>query len=193
MYMSLTKSNYISGKKGQFFLIGALLFSMVFYLGISARFSENIVVRHSDLKYLYNNIEKEYTHVFNLGLNESDELEKLVNFTIFIKNIARERNINFESLVIFTKNDTEDLEVTLINNFDNQINITINVSDDVKNVSLNSGSYTILSFSPPDEFVMEIMFNNTKRELLLEKYKANIYFIISLRRGDDVIKGDFLA
>jgi hypothetical protein len=63
----------------------------------------------------------------------------------------------------------------------------------VKNVSFNSGSYTILSFSPPDEFVMEIMFNNTKRKLLLEKYKANIYFIISLRRGDDVIKGDFLA
>jgi hypothetical protein len=49
-------------------------------------------------------------------------------------------------------------------------------------------------FSPADsELDVSIAFNSTEKELLLEKYKANIYFLLELSRGDDVIRGDFSA
>jgi hypothetical protein len=188
------RSSSTSGKKGQFFIIGALLFILLFYIGVSAKFSENIVIRSSDLNYLYKNIDREYRHVYNIGLNQSSEQETLVNFTQFVRNVTKERNVNFQTLVVFTKNSSVDLNVTILNYFSTDLNISIDVSGETQTQIVGSDSAANMIFSPADsELDVSIAFNSTEKELLLEKYKANIYFLLELSRGDDVIRGDFSA
>ena len=194
MSTSRMRSSSTSGKKGQFFIIGALLFILLFYIGVSAKFSENIVIRSSDLNYLYKNIDREYRHVYNIGLNQSSEQETLVNFTQFVRNVTKERNVNFQTLVVFTKNSSVDLNVTILNYFSTDLNISIDVSGETQTQIVGSDSAANMIFSPADsELDVSIAFNSTEKELLLEKYKANIYFLLELSRGDDVIRGDFSA
>jgi len=183
-------------KKGQFFMAAAIFLILVFYMGITP-YIETFYSGPSveeELSDLYENIRTEFPRAFNLALKTASPAEALSNFTVFTRNITTGRGANYRCLWIFTENESGDLNVTVGNFFDSALNITLNVSGDVSELDVKkSGIASRLFSSPPSEFTLYLSFNSTESNLLLEKYKANLYLVLEMSKGYDKIAGDLTA
>lgn len=178
--------------KGQFFLVGALLMILLFYVGISVYLSPpySVTSPGEGMHELFENIRGEYPRVANFGLNESCPAGRLSNFTLWVGDIAASRGFGFSAMWILTENASDDLNVTAGNFMGYATNLTLNVSGDVDVIELQDGDTDSLVFSsPPSEFEFRVSFNTTEKNLLLEKYKANMYLILEMSKGDDVVSG----
>ena len=96
-------------------------------------------------------------------MNISSPANTLVNFTNFVMNVTGRRG--FETRILWV--------------------ISINVGEGETNSSL--------FLSPPSEFELRLSFNTTEKNVLLEKYKANLYLILDMRKGDDRLAGEVKA
>ncbi len=182
--------------KGQFFLVGAFFLILLFYMGISAYLSPSYVSTSTreGISDLFENIESEYPRAFNFGLNGSEPVKTLVNFTDYAIDIMKGRGLGLEVLWLVTENSSGDLNVTVGNFLGYYTTFTLNVSGDVKEFGIGNGDTDSLLFtSPPSEFGLGLNFNTTEKNLLLEKYKANLYSVLGMRKGEDMITGEIKA
>jgi hypothetical protein len=181
--------------KGQYFLLSSFFLILLFYAGIAIYFSPSSLISASgDLAHLFENIEKEYPKAFNLGMQASAPAATLVNFTALAQSLATRRGAAFRALWVITENVSDALNVTVGNWLGQNITITLNVSGDVKLLSVSEGSVNSTLFSaPPSEFTLALSFNTSQKNLLLEKYKANLYLLLEIERGDDKIAGEIKA
>ncbi len=182
--------------KGQFIIIGSLLLCIFFYVSVSPLLKpKNIIVSpYETINYFYKNIEEEYPHALNIGLNKSNEVAYLVNFTYFVKNVSKEHYTDFGILWIMIKNESGDLNITAGNFMDKHIEILLNVSGTAKNMSLNEDSVNSTVFtSVPSEFNLTLRFNNTEKKLLLEKDKVNFYSRFYLRIEENSMEGEIIS
>lgn len=183
-------------KKGQFFLVGAFFLILIFYMGISVFLSPSYggMSVGEDLENLFDNIENEYPRALNFGLNESSPVQTLVNFTDFAVNITKGRGSELRTLWLVTENVSDDLKITVGNFLGYPATVSLNVSGDVKEVNVDNGETSPSLFtSPPSEFELRLNFNTTGKNLLLEKYKANLYLILEMTKGNDKIAGEIKA
>ncbi len=182
------------GKKGQFFLLGAFILAVLFFVGISSQISPESISfpKTSPLETLFDNVKDEYARALNLGLNESRPIEVLTNFTEFVEERLRERGGELSLLFILTENVSDDVNVTVGNYLGYTINVTLNVSDVTKTLHVPDRGVSYAMFSdPPEIFTLGLNFNTTEKNLLLlEKRKVNLYFILEMRKGENIIKGD---
>jgi hypothetical protein len=89
---------------------------------------------------------------------------------------------------------SDNLNVTVLNFMGSDENVTLNVSGDVDTVYVQQGSLNSSLFtSPPPEFTLILNFNTTEKNVLLEKYKANLYSVLEIRKGDEKITGEIKA
>ncbi len=183
-------------RKGQFFLVGAFSLAILFFVGISSQISpEGIVFPEiRAVSSLFDNVRNEYPRAANLGLNESEPVGRLTNFTNFVESKTKERGIEFSLLFVLTQNVSDNLNVTVGNFLGYPIDIELNVSGAVENLQVSDGGTDSNLFSnPPETFSLGISFNTTEKNLLLEKRKANLYFILDMRKGDNIIKGEVVS
>lgn len=179
--------------KGQFFLLAAFFFLLVFYLGVSVYLSPSFAnpAIKEEVAGLFENMQNEYPRVVNIGLNSSNPVATLVNFSGLAVNVAEAKGASLEVLWIFTQNSSDDLNVTVGNFLGSTLDITLNVSGDVKEMQVGEGQTNSALFtSPPSEFELRANFNTNEKNLLLEKYKANLYTVMEMRKGNDVIRGE---
>jgi hypothetical protein len=182
--------------KGQFFLVGALLFILMFYLGFSLFLSPSHTspVMGNGISDLFDNIENEYPRALNFGLNVSKPVDTLANFTDFAINITEGRGSHLRAFWLVTENVSDDLNITAGNFLGFSIDVTLNVSGVTKVMYVDNGNTNSSLFtSPPSEFELGLNFNTTEKNLLLEKYKANLYLILEMRKGEDLIVGETKA
>ncbi len=182
--------------KGQFFLVGVFSLILLFYMGISAYLSPSYAgaVTEEGISNLFDNIENEYPRAFNFGLNVSEPVETLINFTDFAMNITKGRGFDPEFLWLITENVSDDLNITVGNFLGYSAYVNLNVSGNTKVIYVNKGDTNSSLFaSPPSEFELRLSFNTTEKNLLLEKYKANLYLILELKKGEDKITGEIKA
>ena len=183
-------------KKGQFFLLGALFFMLMFYLAVSAHISRPFAgsMLKEDVRNLFENVKDEFPRALNFGLNSSKPVSTLINFTNFVMNHTKSRDADFAALWILTQNVSSDLNVTVGNFLGYSTTIMLNVSGNEKEIYVENGKINSTIFlSPPSEFGMNVSFNTTEENLLLEKYKANLYLFLEMRRGGDRIRGEIKA
>lgn len=183
-------------KKGQFFMAAAIFLILVFYMGM-APYIETFYSGPSmeeEMSSLYENIQREFPRAFNLALDTDSPAEALSNFTLFAKNATMRRGADYRCLWLFTENRSGDLNVTVGNFFGSGLEVILNVSGDVETLTVGSDRFSSHLFSsPPSEFELSLSFNNTESNLLLEKYKANLYLVMEMSRGSDKIAGDITA
>jgi hypothetical protein len=182
--------------KGQFFLLAAFFFLLVFYLGISVYLSPSFAspAIRDETSGLFENIENEYPRVANLGLGSSNPVAALADFSGIAVNAAEAHGASLEVLWIFMQNASDDLNVTVGNFLGSALNVTLNVSGEVKEILVSEGQTNSTLFtSPPSEFELRANFNTAEKNLLLEKYKASLYIFMEMRKGDDVITGEAKA
>ncbi|MCK5020457.1 MAG: hypothetical protein KAS32_25700 [Candidatus Peribacteraceae bacterium] len=182
--------------KGQFFLIGALLIVLMLYIGIAPLLSPSHIGPEigEDISNMFENIEMEYPRAFNLGLVSSSAEQKLVNFSSFIAEEASERSVTLSSLWLITQNVSDNLNITVGNFLGYNTSVTLNVSGTVNTLYVEDSKINSTVFSsPPSEFQLIVNFNTTESNLLLEKYKANFYSVLEIRKGTDKIVGEIKA
>ncbi len=183
----------MKGMKGQFFLAATFTLAIVFFIGLSSQISPaNISVpRTASITYLMDNVKSEYPRAANLGLNESKIIETLASFTEFVKEEAKGRGVSFSAIFVLTENVSNNLNVTVGNFLGYATNVSLNVSGEAKNLYIvDAGANSTIFSSPPEAFTLGISFNTTEKNLLLEKYKANLYVILELRKGGNIVKGE---
>jgi hypothetical protein len=179
---------YEKGMKGQFFLVSAFFLVLIFYMGAAVYLQPSHSKSGSEIPDLFDNIRSEYPHAFNLGLNESRPSEILSDFTQLSINVSKSRGADLAALWITTVNQSSDLNVTVGNFLGYDTNVTLNVSGSMKTLQVNTGNVESHLFSsPPSEFQLLANFNTTGINLLLEKYKANLYVILNMRMGEEKI------
>lgn len=196
MKNEITKKDGRIKMKGQFFLIGAFLFLMLFYLGISAYMAPSY--SHSAIKgeteNLFANIRDEYPVALNLGLNSTGGAAALFDFSLVAINATRSRSASLKALWILTENASDDLNVTVGNFMGTAINVTLNVSGSMSDLEIaDRSAESVLFGSPPSEFTLLASFNTTEKNLILEKYKANLYVILEMGKDKDKIIGETIA
>jgi len=177
-------------RKGQFFILGAFLLCALFYMGIP-KSSQLTASPTYDLIYISNNLGKEIPNALNLGLNESQPIEHLENFTRFVRRVMLAHSTNFTVLWIVTENiSTNDLNIT-VGNFlgsNKTLNITIGASSINITAPDNTTNSTSFGSDPGTEFNMTILFDSQNRTVEWQRDKLNIYALIQLKRGNNIQK-----
>ncbi len=184
--------------KGQFFLIAGILLTIMFFTGMP---KPDILVQTptvEDIKYIYENIEREMPRALTLGLNQSAQIETLRNFTAFIDNILKERHITFESLWVTSEGNTSIMINISVGNFlGSSTNVTLNMTDD-------SGTSVIEYLEPADgatgsvefhsvtsDFNLTIAYNDELKTVEWERDKVNLYALVNITREENSKKEEF--
>jgi hypothetical protein len=179
--------------KGQFFLLGAILIvGLIFWVLPKP---DVLVESHTeDITYLFKNIQNELPRALNLGINESRPIDHLKNFTLYIDSKMSEHLINFTCLWIVTEGDSalSELNITVGNFLGYTTTIILNLSGAVKNLVVfpDSTNSTIFS-SVQSEFNLTIKFNGEEENVRWQRDKINLYAMIELKRGENLIKKGF--
>lgn len=182
--------------KGQFFLVGALALILMFYIGISVYLSPFSAKPSlgEDIENLFSNIKNEYPRVLNFGLNDSLPVQTLVNFTNYAIDETEGRGSDFRALWLITQNISDDLNITVGNFLGYNTNVTLTISSENKQIQVDDGKTNSAIFtSAPSEFNLTLNFNTKEKNLLLEKYKTNLYLILEMIKGDEIISGETKA
>ncbi len=181
--------------RGQFFLVGALLLILLFYIGISAYIYPSYAGPQDEgIVRLFGNIKDEYPRAFNFGMNISSPANTLVNFTNFVMNVTGRRGFETRILWVITENVNGNLNVTAGNFLGYPVAVNLSIAGEGKSINVGEGeTNSSLFLSPPSEFELRLSFNTTEKNVLLEKYKANLYLILDMRKGDDRLAGEVKA
>ncbi|MBN2102352.1 MAG: hypothetical protein JW716_05780 [Candidatus Aenigmarchaeota archaeon] len=183
--------------KGQYFLLGAIIIITLFFTGFYLVKNESIFsssYKADDLKYLFYNMQSEYPRVFNYGINESDITVELRNFTEFSRSIYSSNILNFTTLLIYTTNISDNLNVTIVNYLGYDTEVELNISGTLKNLTVTDEGLNSTIFSAVNpKFVMTVKFNSQEKQLSMVRDKYNLYTYLQLRRKSEIIKGSVLA
>jgi hypothetical protein len=180
-------------RKGQFFMIGAVFICALLFMGLSPvmRVTE---APADDMGFLAENLRKELPHALNIGINSSDPLGVLCNFTDFSRNALTGRGIDLDAMwVVFIPGDGS-VNVSVGNFMDTQKTVGINVSGTYSELSVdpdavNSDIFTVTGFTY--DAVLTVDGEATPATLLSDK--TSIYSAISLERGENVVRKELLA
>lgn len=191
--------------KGQFFLLGAIVLIVLFFVG-APLIQPPLSSPGNDLPFLLRNIKAEFPVAFNLGLNESNELNVMRNFSSFLNRTLLDRRVNFSSLWVYSRNSSTNANIT-IGNFlggnltvnltyiDTSINIitgstnSVNTPLFVPNAATNS---TILN-KPGTPFNLTIRFGSRNTTIEWLRDKANLYVHLEMGRGKDIVREEITA
>lgn len=184
-------------RKGQFFILGAFILCVMFYMGMPKE-SQLLTPVTQDLTYLSANLEKEIPNALNLGLKGNSPIDSLENFTGFADRIMMERVINFTTLWIITENiSTNDLNITA-GNFLDSGSKTINIKIGGNSINLvapaNTTNSTVFGSNILGaSFNITIMFDEQNITAGWQREKINIYVFIQMRRGDDILRKEVIS
>ncbi len=184
---------YGESMKGQFFLIGAFIIIILLYTGITAYISPEGFSGGAphEISFLLSNLLNEYPRALNYGKNQSSGLESLVNFTLFARNVTKERNMDLYSLWVVTENVSDDLNVTVGNFHRTAYDVIIRVDSQEKQLTVPNGSLNWTTFTGPSEvFSLNVSFNSEEKNLILGKRKLNLYYTVELESEGNLMVGE---
>lgn len=174
--------------KGQFFILGAILIIGLFFIGLPMR---TVIIKtpSEDLTYLSDNIQNEMHIALNLGLNESNAIGDLVNFTRFVDSKMFEHFVNFSCLWVVTENVLDDLNATVGNFLGYDTIVKLTISSYTKDLSVSDNATNSFTFlNVPSEFTMNISFDSQNYTVTWQRDKINLYVFTNLMRDEDSIK-----
>jgi hypothetical protein len=177
--------------KGQFFILGAILLSVMFFIGLPS--AVNLVTPDvSDMEYLSENMETEIPVVINL--EPSAGTSHLEDFSSFLLSKMAERNINLSLFWVYSEPSGTDVIIRAGNYMGREESVILKVNSDERSFALshfstNEETFGGVGVSP----TLEIGFSATKKTLDITRDKHNLYCYLSLRRGNELITREIAA
>ena len=174
--------------KGQFFILGAILISILLFAALPIRGPELKTTLTKDMVYLSDNVKNEFPKAVNLGLSSDKAIDTLRNFTEFVEAVMNEHFIDFNALWLLEQPFNTNINLTVGNFFDEDVTVYINLSNDLRSLHLpkNSTNYTVFS-SVPEEFDLVITFGNRTKIIHWFRDKVNLYMFFSMGRGEEIL------
>ncbi len=177
--------------KGQFFMLGAILLASMFFIALPMT-GYVIKTVSEDLDYISDNIENEFPRALNL-IADSD-IERLKDFSVFVDNQITQRSADFKNLWVVTKPEGGDVNITVGNFLDEDINIALNVSNTIEIMFMPSGTTnSVMFYNVPSQFVLRVTFPGIDKELKFQRDKINLYSFFSISRGENIVKKEMVA
>jgi len=179
--------------KGQFFLIGAVLLIILFFLGLPF-ISPSLTSPSNDLPFLSENLKQEFPAAYNLGLNQSDEINVLKNWSIFLNDTFHDHLINFTTLWITSYNVSNTVNFTIGNYLGGNSTVNLTISSTTESVSVPlSDTGSVVFSSPGSIFNLTILFNSRSTTVEWLRDKKNLFVFYQLRRGNDILVEELSA
>ncbi len=182
-----------SAKKGQFFLLGALLLISAYFVGSATVKEVLLIVPDRDLGFLSGNAMDEYPVALNLGLNSSiGAVPALANFSRFLNGTLAERYVELQALWVVCQNTSTDANITVGNWLHTMETVTLTIGGDTQQLTVpaNSTNYTTFT-SPGANFTLNVSFSQSADSLAWWRDKVSLYVYLNMSRGDNaVIKED---
>jgi hypothetical protein len=180
--------------KGQFFLWGALLIVIALFVG-STSFTQRVVVTEADdMSFYSENIRKEIPKAFNLGLNRSDAIDTMSDFSRFLDTMLADKFIEYSSLWLVSEKNGTGLNITVGNFMDKDVTMVLNISSVSKNLFIPSNSTNWTTFDSVDPtFELKINYNSINKTLNWWRDKVNLYVYFNLTREKRKVLEDIVA
>jgi hypothetical protein len=178
--------------KGQYFLIGAVILSALFFLALplSTQVSSSV---SSDFSYISENLRSEFPHAANLGLREGSPPQTLSDFTGVVRDSLKERFIDSKFLWVLTTTQAGSTTITVYtgNFLGSTQDITLDVEGNQRSFPLSDGLYSTETFlSVPQDFSLSISFQGEQKSFTWKRDKSNLYASSLIQRGQDIAKLD---
>jgi hypothetical protein len=177
-------------RKGQFFIMGALLLCVLFFAGLPSQtqFSRSDTM---DITTLLDNLESEITVALNLAMLEDGNPSKLGDFSDFLRDKTQERYMDMETLWVVTSPDPNspgDIDIYAGNWLGESATLYLTIGTNNLNMNLNDQETNYASLSGiSDQFDIQISFGERAWSSTLPRDKTNLYSFMSLSRGEDSV------
>jgi hypothetical protein len=181
--------------KGQFFLLGAILLCSLFFIGLPT--SQVLIDTPShDLDYVLQNLEKEFPHALNLGLDDGNPRQVMENFTSWTRGLAKGFFMNLSSVWIFAQGDpsTGNVTISVGNYMGSDMSIELYLDSEHKSLFVQDGDSDSVTYSSVgSSYDLSVTFGAGAKNLLWQRDKANLFVLIELLRGDDLARKEIIA
>ncbi|MBI4020834.1 MAG: hypothetical protein HY369_01185 [Candidatus Aenigmarchaeota archaeon] len=174
-------------------MLGAVLLAIVFFIGIP--FAQvAFTAPTKDLPFLANNLRLEYPAAYNLGLNKSQSVAVLSNFTRFVNATLADKLVNFTAFWLVSVNASTNLNITAGNFLGGNATILLTIGSASTNLSVQTNSTNTTLFTAPGAtFNLTIQAGGFTETVQWLRDKANLYVFFELRRNADTVREEIIA
>jgi hypothetical protein len=179
--------------KGQFFIIGALFVCTILYFGIGPTL-DVAGPESQDMGRLALNLQKEFPHALNIGINGSAPLETLRNFTFFSAASLEEGRIGLTCYWLIFRDAAGKVNVSAGNFMGEPLIFHVNVSGVSMGIYADEGEINSSAFSVPGySYDASVTVDGERSGFTLLTNKTYIYSELTLTRSGNVVRKEILA
>ncbi len=173
--------------KGQYFIMASIILCSLVFLSLPAFYKSTQYIS-SDFKYILHNIESEFPHSLNLGLERDMPIETLSNFTLFVRGALKEKFLHARFLWMVSLMQPDGSVKIYVGNFlDEDCEVNLVVEGVSRNTVLSDGEVFSETFpSLPEKFYASLEFKGKEKEIEWLRDKTNLYLYAELSRNTDV-------
>jgi hypothetical protein len=187
----------MSGRlKGQFFILGALLLSTLFFLFLPSQVAIT-GGQTRDIDRIADNLESEIPTALNLAMLEDGSPQKLGQFTEFLRDEMSERFIDMESLWVVTIPDQSTpghVEAYAGNWLGESTTVSVTIEANEETLNLDDGEIdSVEYFNVDDEFDIVVSFDGRSWSGHLARDKVNLYCLFSLSREENIVVKEIIG
>ena len=173
-------------RKGQFFILGAVLVCMLFFVGLPL-YGPQLQAYRNDLSFVSSNLESEFPKALNLGVKAGSGTGSLVDFSRFTGTTLSGQNVKFQSLWVVTEPQPLGVQVTVGNFMGQNQALSITVDGNSQNLDVPDNSTESRFFSSPESFQISINFPGHSKTATWVRNKVNLYAFTETARGTDIV------
>jgi hypothetical protein len=186
------KAKYRKAKaKGQFFILGAVLICMLFFVGLPL-YGPQLQAYRKDLSFVSGNLESEFPRALNLGI-KAGSLQDFADFSRFTGSTLSGQNVKFQSLWVVTEPQPIGVQVTAGNFMGQDQALSITVDGNSQNLDVPDNSTESRFFSSSERFEISINFPGHSKTAIWVRNKVNLYAFTETARGTDVVAEEIEA
>jgi hypothetical protein len=179
--------------KGQFFIIGALFICILLFFGMSPQV--NIIrAGTADMEWVGKNLQKEFPHALNIGINKSEPVSVLYNFTLFSIDAVEQGRTDLDCHWLVFRREAGQVNVSGGNFMDSPLNFDLNVSGVSKTLYVENGTVNSTMFPVSGyTFDVTVLIEGESASFTLLANKTSIYGGLELERGGNLVRKEILA
>ncbi len=191
MRQARRKERRRTGRKGQFFILGAVLICMLFFVGLPL-YGPQLQAYRKDLFFVSGNLESEFPRALNLGI-KAGSLQDFADFSRFTGSTLSGQNVKFQSLWVVTEPQPLGIQVTVGNFMGQNQALSITVDGNSQNLDVPDNSTESRFFSSSERFEISINFPGHSKAATWVRNKVNLYAFTETARESDVVAEEIEA
>lgn len=174
-------------RKGQFFILGAVLICMLFFVGLPL-YGPQLQSYRKDLSFVSGNLESEFPRALNLGLRSGSGTAGLAGFSAFSRDMLAGQNVRFRTLWLVAEPQDSRVLVTMGNFMGAGQAVNVAIGGESRSIYVQDNSTEIAVFSGvPDSFQISVGFPGHSKTSTWVRGKVNLYAFLESSRGSDVV------